>query len=281
VLVVDDFRGKPILRWAGGKQSLVAELLRALPESIDTLNYFEPFLGAGSLFIATRPKRARLSDLNGHLIDAYKAIRDSPEGVAELALAHAKRDSESYYYAVRTLYNQAEPSAERAAQFIYLNRACFNGVFRVNRQGAYNVPYGHKPRLLMPSALALKELATAFHTASLSVSTYQQALREASAGDFVYLDPPYPPLNGTAFFTHYTKERFGVADQEELAALASDLRARGCLVLVSNADTQTIRSLYAGWAMKAIRVARSVGHHGRPTGELLITSYPTRAARES
>jgi DNA adenine methylase len=279
--VVDDFQGKPILRWAGGKQFLVPELIRALPDGFDSLKYFEPFLGAGSLFIATRPERAQLSDLNGHLIDAYRSIRDSPDAVADLALAHARRDSESYYYSVRDAYNDAGASPERAAQFVYLNRACFNGVFRVNRQGKLNVPYGHKARLLMPSTKALRELSAALKGAELSVATYQEALREASAGDFVYLDPPYPPLNGTAFFTHYTKERFGAADQDELASLANELRARGCLVLMSNADTERIRSLYSGWTMRAIRVARFVGHHGRPTGELVITSYDPAATKEA
>ena len=256
--VVGDFEQKPFLRWAGGKQRLVPQLLQVAPELPSTATYFEPFLGAASLYLAIRPARAQLSDLNRHLIEAYAAIRDEPEATYKYVHHHAQHDSRDYYYQVRLEYNRGGLPAVQAARFIYLNRACFNGIFRVNRNGEFNVPYGYKRPLKIPSISTIAEFSRLVAEASLSISSYADALSGARAGDVVYLDPPYPPLNGTSFFTHYTKERFDDKDQVELSSVAWELNHKGCSVIISNADTPLIRRLYRGWRTLVVPVPRVI-----------------------
>ena len=235
---------RPFLRWVGGKQNLTAKLIDLLPSNYKTRVYREPFLGGASLYFLTRPKVAYLSDLNGHLIDCYKSIRDNPEQVARALSQHRKRDSKAHYYLVRKSYNSAQSSAAQAARFIYLNKTCFNGIFRVNQRGEFNVPYGFKETPAIPSRSEILRVSVFLRNAKLDAAPYERALSKARAGDFVYLDPPYPPLNGTAYFTHYTKERFGVNDQVQLARLFDELSRRRCVVMMTNADTPLIRDLY-------------------------------------
>jgi DNA adenine methylase len=215
-----------------------------------------------------------LSDLNGHLVDMYEAVRDAPAEVARHVAVLGAADSEDHYYQVRDRYNAGRKSPLRAAQFIYLNRACFNGVFRVNREGIFNVPYGFKRQLLLPSENGLTRLGALLAGADLRAESYEAVLNEAERGDFVYLDPPYPPLNGTAFFRHYTKERFDDEDQAAVARTAVALRERGCHVLVSNADLPSIRTLYSGWHISTVTVPRHVAHKASRlvVRELLIVS---------
>jgi DNA adenine methylase len=271
-----DFGRRPFLRWAGGKQYLLPRILGEIPDRL-TGRYFEPFLGAGSVYLALAPAEAVLSDLNEHLIDTYVAIRDAPDEVAALVAAHARADSPDHYYQVRHEYNAARASPARAAMFIYLNRAGYNGVFRVNRGGEYNVPYGQKDRLTVPSQSYLQRMARTLSSAQVRAEGYDVVLEGAEHGDLVYLDPPYPPLNGTAYFTHYTKERFGDADQRAVAELARSLRDRGCRVLVTNADTALIRELYDDWYLRPLTVPRWVtGRKRYRVQELIISSHTLR-----
>lgn len=273
---------RPFLRWAGGKFYLSKALLQFVPSDVLARKYHEPFLGGGSLFFALRHPNAFLSDLNAHLIGCYTAIRENPAAVSRALRVHARKNSESYYYSVRDLYNRSPDSVARAARFLYLNRTGFNGVFRVNKQGAYNVPYGRKERPLFPTPSELRAIAGALRNAKLSVHGYEQAVDRAKSGDFIYLDPPYPPLNGTSFFTHYTRDRFGKEDQERVAAAARDLDRNGSLVMISNADTEVVRRLYRGFVIRRLTVTRYVSSSSvkHQVGELIITNYePTGAMR--
>lgn len=268
-------RPRPFLRWAGGKFYLWEALRRFVPEDVRERRYFEPFLGAGTMFLNLGHPNARLSDLNAHLIECYLAIRNSPDAVARELLTHAQNDCERYYYAVRDEYNRSRPGIPRAARFLYLNRTCFNGVFRVNRQGEYNVPYGKKKAPYFPSKDELRSASERLQKSQISVSDYATALGRARAGDFVYLDPPYPPLNGTSFFTHYTKDRFGAEDQRAVARVVESLDAKGCLVMVSNADTPLVRQLFRNFEISELSATRyvtssSVKHR---VAELVITNY--------
>ena len=274
VSVFKDFGDRPFLRWAGGKQYLVRELIRSLPAQ-GYGRYYEPFLGAASLFLAAKPELALLSDLNSHLIDTYLQVRHAPEAVHRHLCEHARINSEDYYYSVRRVFNVSPPSPGRAAAFIYLNRAGYNGVFRVNLKGRYNVPYGHKRRVVLPALGYLLRLSEVLSTCRLFAADVSESIASARRGDFVYLDPPYPPLNGTAYFRHYTPSRFEDSDQVALAEAAVRLADRGCNVLITNAETPLIRRLYEGWTVSRVSANRHVTskRHVHKVTELIITNY--------
>lgn len=264
------------LRWVGGKQRLVSRLRRYAPRDYQDRTYHEPFLGAGSLFLQLQPQRACLSDLNHSLIESFAHVRDRPELVARYLAKHKALDSRRYYYTIRDQYNSSiQFSSAQAARFIYLNRTCYNGVYRVNQQGLFNVPYGGLARPLFPNRQHLGQVSEALQGTILRVLPYQEALEDIGKGDFVYLDPPYPPLNGTSFFQHYTTSRFSLDDQKELADAAFGLAERGCRVMISNADVPAIRDLYDGMYITRLRATRSVTCKNvkHSVFELLITTY--------
>ncbi len=265
----------PFLSWAGGKHQLVKRFLRFLPADLHERVYREPFLGAGSLFFAVQPSHAVLSDANRHLIWCYEFVRDYPDLVSDYLTRHALRSCRDYFYRIRDAYNRMSPSPAQAARFIYLNKTCFNGVFRVNRKGQFNVPYGHKERLVLPKRTLLKQASQALAHVVLAAAPFESALESTGHGDFIYLDPPYPPLNGTSYFRHYTTDRFQMRDHERLAETIRYLDARGCLVLVSNSDTPAIRRLYRAFNIVSLSVVRYVTCRATKyrVQELLITNY--------
>ncbi len=265
----------PFLRWIGGKQRLAQRLRCRLPQDYQSLQYHEPFMGAGSLFFLSAPGRARLSDLNPHLMSCHEYVRDQSAEVAGHLVSHADGHSKDYYYRQRTIYNAGEPSAEQAARFIYLNKACFNGIFRVNRRGEFNVPWGNKLSPALPNSAALQSAAKALATAELTVLDYQEALERVSAGQFAYIDPPYPaPVNGNSFAL-YTTDRFGPEDHRRLAHAVKSLSGRGGLFMMSNADTPEVRALYAEFDVDVLPAIRYVTCKKKKyaVNELVITNY--------
>jgi DNA adenine methylase len=268
-------KAKSFLRWVGGKRQLVTRLMPYLPSNLNGHRYHEPFAGAANLYFALGPKTATLSDLNTHLIECYRQIRDKPSKVAAYLQTHAKLNSKEYYYRVRELYNRSKPSPAQAARFIYLNRTCFNGVFRVNTDGKFNVPYGDKPNPIFPTAEELQSIAKMLKRTRLSVGDFRSALAKTKKSEFVYLDPPYPPLNGTAYFTHYTADRFSIDNQTSLAAEVKKLHKRGVHFLMTNADLPKIRELYNQFHISKLSVTRYVSCKGtrHRVGELVITNY--------
>ena len=265
----------PLLRWAGGKRRLLTDLMMLLPPDVRSRRYYEPFAGGASLFFALCPESAVLSDANAHLIKCYEFVRDVPQRVAAYLRMHASRTCRDYYYTVRSVYNQRRYSAAQAARFIYLNKTCFNGIFRVNKRGKFNVPYGWKEPPALPDEDALVRASKALKRAKLLAAPFEEILSAPRIGDFVYLDPPYPPLNGSAYFTHYTRGRFGEADQERLAASFCALTKRGCLVMMSNADTSLTRNLYRPFKARHLEVTRYVSckKQKHRAQELIITNY--------
>ena len=202
---VDSVRAKPFLRWVGGKQNLVRRLIPFLPERQVPVDYWEPFLGAGSLFFALSPAKSHLSDLNPHLIECYKQVRDHPDKIADLLESHAANSSSDHYYRERAAYNlHLDDPVVQAARFIYLNRTCFNGVFRVNRSNLFNVPYGRKEPPLIPAKWELAAVSQSLKSAELEARDFREVLRLPSSGDFLYIDPPYPAVNGCSSFNRYT-----------------------------------------------------------------------------
>lgn len=247
---------KPFLKWAGGKYKLAKEISSYIGAAKGR-TYFEPFLGGGSVFFETKPTRAVLADENKSLISAYKCVQRDHRKVHKRLLEIAATHSTRNYYKVRELYNAGAGGAyEQAARFIYLNKAGFNGIYRVNRKGSYNVPTGGRVTLALPTEKELASVSIRLKNVALIHADFELAVSYAKAGDVVYLDPPYPPLNESSFFNHYTADRFSSEEQSRVALVADDLKMRGCKVIVSNADTPTIRALYPHWKKHSIQLRR-------------------------
>lgn len=266
---------RPFLRWAGGKSKLVSVIAKYVPQRPLWGTYWEPFLGAGAMFFHLKPRHAVLSDLNRELVDCYKAVKCDPEGVARRLAQHRRFHGTDHYYRVRERYNRGGVSLSRAAEFIYLNKACFNGVFRVNTEGRFNVPWGNKIAPALPTYEELVGVSRALRGACLRCCDFTRILDLVTEGDFVYLDPPYPPLNGTAYFRHYTRHRFGPADQVSVANLFAALDQAGCFVLLSNAATTGTQRLYRSWRVAQIPVQRWVSCKGQRflVNELVVRNY--------
>ena len=270
---------KPFLRWVGGKQNLIKLLINYIPENYNENSYYEPFLGAGSMFFRIIPNKAFLSDSNVHLMNCYKMITEYPNEVYKLLISLLKNDSKNNYYKIRIKYNKNinKYSSIQSARFIYLNKACFNGIYRVNKEGFFNVPYGYKKNLSIPTLEYFIDLSSILRKVKLQCFSYEKIFNVAKKEDFIYLDPPYPPLNGSSYFSHYTKERFFSDDQKELAIFAEKLSNKGCNILISNADTEEIRRLYLKWYRKSIDVVRYITCKSKRhrVKELVITNYET------
>jgi len=262
---------KPFLKWAGGKWTLASQILPLLP-SVVGRTYREPFLGGGAIYFQLRgktpPARARLSDAQGDLIGSYEVVRDDPEALIEQLETLGKAHSKRFFYEVRKRFNSTEGDPfERAAWLIYLNKTCFNGLFRTNKSGEFNVPYGRfdKPRII--DAPRIRAASTALRGAIIRKSPYDEALEDAEKGDVIYLDPPYVPLSKTSSFAAYSLQ-FGPDEQARLAARFRELDKRGCQLALSNSDTQEVRELYAGYDITQIDAARSIGSRGHTRGRV-------------
>lgn len=275
------------LKCAGGKRQLLPELRKHVPEKFG--RYFEPFVGGGALFFDLREQGrwnpATLNDRNAYIATAYRAVRQSPKALIRNLTLHAesyKAGGERYFYDVRKRLPALDglPSGEAtrasfAAKFLFLNRTCFNGLWRVNKSGAFNVPHGDykNPTICMPGVIAAA--SKALTRAEVFSVDFEEVfnLEPAKAGDFVYFDPPYWPVGGYADFTEYTKGGFGPADQERLRDVALKLKKRGVRVLLSNADV-AVRKLYAqGFEMRKVTARRAINSKTTrrgSVGELLI-----------
>jgi DNA adenine methylase len=269
----------PFVKWAGGKTQLLHRLDAHIPQFT---RYFEPFLGGGALFfhLASRLHfSAHLSDANRELVNAYNVVKSDVEGLIALLEKHEKSYREApaeYYYRLRSA--QPDGSLEAAARFVALNKTCYNGLYRVNRSGEFNVPIGRykNPTICDRHQLCSARAALNHSTARIVASDYRQALRKARDGDFVYLDPPFNPLSRTANFVDYTRSGFGEHDQIELAQVFRELDRKGCSVLLSNSDTRLTRQLYSGFEQRRVDVLRAISCKGAGrTGyrELLVRNY--------
>lgn len=222
------------------------------------------------------PLKAVISDLNPQLINVYKSVRDNYLLLFRYLQEYALKNTEEYYYNIREEYNNCTLfSIKQAARFIYLNKACFNGIFRVNNQGKFNVPFGRKESLAFPTNSDLERISRLLRNSQILCKDFSETLNSAREDDFIYLDPPYPPLNGSSFFTHYTKERFSSDDQIKVAKIATELNSIGCKVLITNADTDEIRTLFSNWSIEEIQRTRWVtsSKTKHKVGELIIKNY--------
>jgi DNA adenine methylase len=266
---VPEEKAAPFLKWVGGKTSLLPELLRHVPDRLR--RYHEPFVGGGALFFAVAPRRATLSDNNFELVHCYTQVRDDVHGVLAALARHVY--GKEHYQSIRALEPRQLAPAERAARFIYLNKTCFNGLWRVNRAGRFNVPIGRyrNPRFHDPAALLAAHHA--LKTVEILHAPFEAALAKASPGDFVYLDPPYDPVSATSSFASYTADGFTWDDQKRLARACIALNRRGVRFLLSNSATSRIRELYRGFEQRLVRAPRFINSKAECRGrveELLV-----------
>jgi DNA adenine methylase len=273
---------QPFLKWAGGKAQLLQQFEPFFPGSIQS--YCEPFLGGGAVFFhlkARFPKmRVALRDNNQELINCYQVVRDSVQDLMSCLDEHLhqfRAQGEPYYYHVRKMH-KLSGAVERASRMIFLNKTCYNGLWRVNGRGEFNVPVGsYRPeKVSLYDAANLLAAHRALENVDLSVQDFRKTMAAATDGDFLYVDPPYYPLSRTANFTSYTKEEFGQDEQRELASRFSSAARRGARLMLSNSDTPLIRDLYAEFNLNTVRARRAVNCDGTKRGlvsELIVLSY--------
>lgn len=265
----DPVLARPLIKWAGGKASLLPEILSRLPEKINT--YYEPFLGGGAVFFALaaekRFDRAVLLDVNADLITTYSAVANDLENVIRRLKHYAKGHCEMQFYAVRKLDPKKLNPAERAARFIYLNKTCFNGLYRVNKKGEFNVPFGSYKNPMICDEENLQAVSSVLSKVTIAAHDFG-AVSLARRGDAVYCDPPYAPLSETSNFTSYTAGGFGAQEQTRLRDFAKKLDAQGVRVLLSNSDTPFVREIYKGFRIEEVRARRSINSKGGKRGEV-------------
>jgi DNA adenine methylase len=276
----------PFLKWAGGKTQLLSVLNRHIPSTFN--RYFEPFLGGGAMFFYLSSKKTGfnscLSDINEDLINTYRVVKDKVEELITKLKDHEReyrKSPKEYYYKLRSNVKPSLTDVEKAARFITLNRTCYNGLYRVNTKGLFNVPMGRYKNPVICDSNNLYDVSVALQdsNATIQVSDYKKILLErATEDDFIYLDPPYSPVSDTAYFTRYTHTGFTNRDQEELADVFRILTDRKCKVLLSNSDTHFVRNLYRDFdkytkEVNVIRAINSIGSKRVGHKELLIRNY--------
>jgi len=268
--------GKPFLKWAGGKRKLCQFLAATGPKSWN--KYFEPMVGGGALYFHLHPKESFLSDSNPELVNAYKVLRDKPLELIEHLKGH--KDSEEYYYKLRELdrsetFAQTD-SVSRASRLIYLNKTCYNGLFRVNSKGQFNVPYGKYENSFTVPEAELLLASEALQGTDIALGSYQNIENLVNKDDFVYFDPPYLPVSSTSSFTSYTREPFGINEQVELRNFCERLSAKGAKIMVSNSNNEFIRGLYSDFKTHEVLAARAINSKSDKRGkilELVLTNY--------
>ena len=272
-------RPKPFLKWAGGKAQLLNHLKPLIPHHFN--DYFEPFLGGGAMFFYLSSNglllnKTYLTDINGDLINVYKCLKKSPEILLAKLIANERnylKDPLDFYYNLRrTVYTD---NFEKAAQFITLNKTCYNGLYRVNKEGKFNVPMGRYKKPMICDVPNLRNVHIALDPLGVKIecTDYGHILKKASEGDFIYLDPPFSPISETSNFTEYTTRGFGTKDQENLARIFTILCEKKCKVIVSNSDTKLVRDLYKEYKKLTVTSLRSINcqsNRRRGNRELII-----------
>jgi len=273
---------KPFVKWVGGKRQLLRqfrELGLYPPEDFNpiTNTYYEPFVGGGAVFFDLIPKNAKLSDLNNELVTTYNVIKNNVDELIQSLQKHIY--DKEYYLEVRAKKVEDLSDVEVASRFIFLNRTGFNGLYRVNKSGQFNVPFGRYNNPVICDEDNLRRVSDALQDVTITHQDYKNVLKTAKSGDFIYLDLPYYPINATSSFTSYTAEGFLEKEQTELRDTFVKLHKKGCFVMLSNSDTPFINELYSGLdgiTINKITAGRSINSKGSGRGkitEVLVTNY--------
>lgn len=278
---------RPFLKWVGGKRQLLPELLNAVETAGPFRRFHEPFLGGGALFFALArighlQGTSFLSDVNQNLIDAYIGVRDHVDQVIDILTLHRRRHSEAYFYEVRARVPRA--LAKRAARIIYLNKTCYNGLYRENSKGKFNAPYGRYTNPAICDEENLRAVAKTLRNTKIRAQGFDSVLRFARTGDLVYFDPPYAPLSKTADFTSYSKDGFGLDAQRSLAKVCQRLADRDVSVVVSNSLTDLTKELYRDFFLYEVFANRLVNSRADKRGkvaEALIANFPIHSTKSA
>ncbi|MCM3033670.1 DNA adenine methylase [Niallia sp. MER 6] len=269
---------QPFLKWAGGKRQLLPEIKKYIPKKINT--YYEPFIGAGAVLFDLQPKKALINDINSELINTYKVIRDDVDNLLEELKKHI--NEQDYFYEIRDLDRTPKykdlSDVEKAARIIYLNKTCFNGLFRVNSQGQFNVPFGKykNPQIVNEIVLRAVNHYLSNNEVTILNGDYETAVANATKGDFVYFDPPYDPVSDTSSFTGYSLDGFNRDAQIRLRDVFVELDKRGCKVLLSNSATDFIKDIYSDFNIEIVSASRNINSVASKRGkidEVLVMNY--------
>ena len=274
-------KAKPFVKWAGGKRSIINKLVSLVPEDFKT--YYEPFVGGGAMLYELQPKKAVINDYNTELMNVYECVKDENKfaNMCSELNKHETNHSEEYYYEIRDLDRDKKKfnklaDYKRAARTIYLNKACFNGLYRVNSKNEFNVPSGKKVKVNTYDGpnLGIIHCLLNFNDIKLLSTDFEEAVKNAKKGDFIYFDPPYD--SDTSTFNSYTENGFGKEEQKRLSEVFKDLDKRGCYVMLSNYNTKLIKELYKEFNFNYVEAPRNIGASSKNRGkveEVIITNY--------
>jgi DNA adenine methylase len=277
---------QPFLKWAGGKRQLLPEIRKLIPKKIR--RYYEPFIGGGAVLFGIQPKQATVNDFNSELINCYQVIKDQPEELLEVIGQH--QNTSEHFYHIRELdrtdkFKNMSP-VQKAARILYLNKTCFNGLFRVNSQGQFNVPFGNYKDPVFADPAVIRAVSRYLNNAEIlfSVGDFADAVASTQQNDFVYFDPPYDPVSDTASFTGYSMNGFSKDEQQRLKKVCDSLTQQGVQLLLSNSDTPFIQELYGqgNYFIKVVEARRNINAVGAGRGrvnELLISNYDMEVLR--
>lgn len=270
----------PFLKWVGGKRQLIPEIMKRLPKGISSYSYYEPFIGGGALFFELQLKHAVINDFNEELINVYRVIRDNPDELIESLRKH--ENTAEYYYELRNIDRfplfQNLTSVERASRIIYLNKTCFNGLYRVNSAGEFNTPFGKYKHPNIVNEPVIRAVSNYLNTADIEIMSgdYEKVLNDVGAHSFVYLDPPYHPISASSNFTGYVQGGWSEKDQIRLKKACDELTAKGGKFLLSNSASDFIQKLYSDYNIYTVRATRAINSDSTKRGqidELLISNY--------
>ena len=272
---------KPIVKWAGGKRQIIDKLIECLPRKYN--NYYEPFIGGAALLLELMPEKAVINDVNSELLSIYRCLQNDNyyAELIELLKEHELKHNEDYYYEIRNMDRDANflnlSLPVRAARALYLNKSCFNGLYRVNAKGYFNVPSARKEKVNTFEEENIKAVHDYFKNhVTILEGDFVKAVENATKGDLVYFDPPYDPIENKESFTSYTKDDFGKDDQKRLADLFKELDKKGVYVMLSNHNTKFINELYSEYNIHVINARRMINADSKGRGnveEVIITNY--------
>ncbi|MBB6444033.1 DNA adenine methylase [Bacillus benzoevorans] len=272
---------QPFLKWAGGKRQLLPEIRKYIPQSINT--YYEPFIGAGAVLFDLQPKKAVINDVNIELVNIYHVVKHNVDELIDTLKKHENGNESDYFYAIRCLDRNKEEytqlsAVEKAARMIYLNKTCFNGLFRVNSKGQFNVPFGKYKNPQIVNENILRAVHTYLSTNDVTILNrdFSDVTAPAEKGDFVYFDPPYDPLSDTSSFTSYSLDGFRKEDQIRLRDTFAELDKKGCKVLLSNSATDFIKDIYSDFHIEIVSATRNINSVASKRGkidEVLVMNY--------
>lgn len=277
-------KGKPFVKWAGGKRSIIKDLVRLSPNSYNT--YYEPFIGGGALLFELAPKKAVINDYNKELMNVYKCLKDEIKftSMCKELNKHEIKHSEEYYYQIRNIDKDKKKfnrlaDYKRAARTIYLNKACFNGLYRVNSKNEFNVPFGKKIKVNTYDGINLGIIYSFLNLNDIEILSidFEESVKNAKKGDFIYFDPPYDSDTNT--FNSYTENGFDKEEQKRLSQVFKDLDKRGCYVMLSNYNTTLIKELYKGFNFNYVETHRNIGAKTENRGiveEVIITNFKNK-----